>query len=124
MLKDGLIFPSIRVGDLAQARAFYEGKLGLEVIYDQPGELLLKAAKNSRIYLYQGKPSVAEHTVAYFYISNLDEVMSQLRAKGVSFEQYPDLGTDENGVAADKAGIRYAWFKDPEGHILCLAQIK
>lgn len=123
-LKHSLIFPSIRIADLARAREFYENTLGLEVIWDQPGELLLRAGKNSRLYLYEGPLSVAEHTVAYFYVADIRSAVGELAQKGITFEQYPDLKTDEMGIARDNQGIQYAWFKDPEGHILALAQIK
>ncbi len=87
--------------------------------------MLFKAGNQSRIYLYEGEPSVPEHTVAYFYVEDIYTTIEQLRDKGLSFEEY-DFGdgykTDENGVA-EKDGIKYAWFKDPEGHFFALAQI-
>jgi catechol 2,3-dioxygenase-like lactoylglutathione lyase family enzyme len=112
------------MADMAGAREFYGEVLGLDLVYEKPGELLYKAAKESRIYLYEGQPSVADHTVAYFYVADLAKVMEELSSRGVRFEQYPELKTNENGVAQDDNGIKYAWFKDHEGHVLALAQIK
>jgi catechol 2,3-dioxygenase-like lactoylglutathione lyase family enzyme len=125
MLSKNPVFPSIRVSNLVAAKEFYESKLGLKIIYDTPGELLLLAGKNSRIYLYEGSKSVPEHTVAVFYVDNIKETVNELKEKGVVFERYntPDIKTDLNGIAAigPKKG---AWFKDPDGHILALSQIK
>lgn len=125
MLSDNPVFPSIRVSDLGLAREFYEGKLGLKVIYDAPGELLLLAGKNSRIYLYEGEKSVATHTLAVFYVDDIEKLIEQLTQKGVVFEKYdmPSLKTDEKGIAA-RGGKKAAWFKDHDGNILGLSQIK
>lgn len=125
MLNNCPVFPSIRVTDLKKAREFYEGKLGLKVIYDKPGELLLLAGKNSRIYLYEGPASAAEHTAAVFYVENIEQKIDELVKKGVVFEQYDfgEMKTDERGII-DYEGKKGAWFKDPEGHVLGLSQIK
>jgi catechol 2,3-dioxygenase-like lactoylglutathione lyase family enzyme len=123
MLSDCPVFPSIRVISIDKSREFYEGKLGLKVVYDKPGELLLLAGKNSRIYLYEGPSSVAENTVAVFYVSNIEEEIDQLVEKGIVFEKYDfgEIKTDERGIV-NHAGKKGAWFKDPEGHILGLSQ--
>ncbi|MGH2654353.1 MAG: VOC family protein [Actinomycetota bacterium] len=48
--------------------------------------------------------------------------MAELRAKGVTFEEYdmPGLKT-VNGIA-ELGGEKGAWFKDPEGNILSVSQ--
>ena len=53
-----------------------------------------------------------------FVTADLDAEMSDLRSRGVTFEDYdfPGLKT-ENGVA-EYDGSRGAWFKDSEGNIL------
>ena len=52
--------------------------------------------------------------------------MRELRAKGVTFEDYAigDQGpTTENGVARVPNGGAAAWFKDSEGNILALTEL-
>lgn len=46
--------------------------------------------------------------------------------KGVSFEHYdmPGLSTDAKGIARMGDDERAAWFKDPEGNILSLWQLR
>lgn len=125
MLNNSPVFPSIRVSDIKKARKFYEEKLGLVVIYEESGELLLEAGKKSRIYLYEGEKSKATHTLAVFYVDDIYKVIDELNLKGVKFEQY-DFGK----IKTDKAGIakigkkKGAWIKDPDGNILALSQIK
>ena len=125
MLADNPVFPSIRVSDIKAAREFYEGKLGLKIIYDKPKELLLLAGNNSRIYLYVGEKSVATHTLAVFYVDDIYKKIDELSKNGVKFEQYdlPGIKTDEKGVHTS-GGKKGAWFKDPDGNILALSQIR
>lgn len=126
MLSNSPVFPSIRVKSIKKVRDFYVDKLGLAAIYEKPGELLLLAGKNSRIYLYEGEPSVAKHTVAVFYVDDIYKTIGELNKKDVKCLQY-DFGekmkTDEKGVI-DTNGKKGAWIKDPEGHILGLSQIE
>ncbi|SRR6266404_4803569 len=125
MLNDSPVFPSVRVSNLKLARDFYEGKLGLEVIYDKPGELLLLAGKNSRIYLYEGEKSVATHTLAVFYVKDLLKTLKELSKTGVEPLQYdfPGLKTDKNGIV-ESHGKKGAWIADPDGNILGLSEIE
>jgi hypothetical protein len=51
--------------------------------------------------------------------------MSELRRRGVSFEEYdlPHLKTD-NGVYTDeRRGVKGSWARDPDGNILALTQL-
>jgi hypothetical protein len=50
--------------------------------------------------------------------------VADLRGKGVTFEDYdlPGLRT-VNGIA-ELGDIRGAWFKDPEGNILSVVQLR
>jgi len=118
MLNDSPVFPSIRVTEISKAKEFYEGKLGLKVIYDQPGELLLEAGKKSRI-------STATHTLAVFYVSDIYKTLEDLASKGVKPVTYniPGIKTDKKGVIG-KGNKKGAWVKDPDGNILGLSQIK
>jgi catechol 2,3-dioxygenase-like lactoylglutathione lyase family enzyme len=124
MLSNNPVFPSIRVSNIAAAREFYGGKLGLKVIYEKKGELLLLAGKNSRIYLYEGEKSVATHTLAVFYVDDIYKQIDELESNGVTFEHYdlPGIKTDEKGVV-EHEGKKGAWFTDPDGNILGLSQI-
>lgn len=119
------VFPSIRVSDISKAREFYEGQLGLKVIYNKPTELLLLAGKNSRIYLYKGEKSRATHTLAVFYVDDIYKTIDDLNSHGVFCEQYdlPGLKTDEKGVIG-KGSKKGAWITDPDGNILGLSQVK
>ena len=46
-----------------------------------------------------------------------------LREKGVEFEEYDMPGLKTTAGVAESGGMRSAWFKDPDGNILALAEM-
>ena len=48
--------------------------------------------------------------------------MRDLRGRGVRFEDYDMPGLKTTDGVATLEGERAAWFRDPEGNILCLHQ--
>jgi hypothetical protein len=49
--------------------------------------------------------------------------MEELEKAGVKFERYGFPGQDEKGIWTTPGGAaKIAWFKDPDGNILSLAQ--
>jgi hypothetical protein len=67
-------------------------------------------------------------TVLGWDVSDIEKAVSELSAKGVSFEKYGFPGQDERGIwtapAVDNAtgGAKVAWFKDPDGNLLSLTE--
>ena len=111
------------VVELSRARKFYEEALGLPRPEVRPNGSVHYEAGGTRFALYPRQtPTRADHTALSFEVKDLAAEMKQLRARGVVFEEYdlPGLKT-ENGVCVLGAE-RAAWFKDPDGNILCLHQ--
>jgi predicted enzyme related to lactoylglutathione lyase len=127
MLTNSPIRPTIPVADLNRAIKFYEITLGLKPVPDNnettPGIAVFECGNSTLIELYQRGPSKADHTVATFEVSNIEEEVNVLRGKGVNFEEYdmPEIKT-QNGIAT-QGSVKAAWFKDTEGNILCIHQI-
>jgi len=125
MLSNASVAPTIPVTDLARARAFYEGKLGLTVVEEHTGGISFKVGDNTQLYIYKRGPSKADHTLAAFRVDDVEAVVDELTAKGIVFEQYdfPGLKTDEKGIAVmESEGEKGAWFKDPDGNILAVGE--
>jgi predicted enzyme related to lactoylglutathione lyase len=126
MLTNSPIRPTIPVADLNRAIKFYEITLGLKPVPDNnettPGIAVFECGNSTLIELYQRGPSKADHTVATFEVSNIEEEVNVLRGKGVNFEEYdmPEIKT-QNGIAT-QGSVKAAWFKDSEGNILCIHQ--
>jgi hypothetical protein len=47
--------------------------------------------------------------------------MERLSKAGIGFEKFPFAG--EDGIWAAPGGGRIAWLKDPDGHLLSIAQL-
>ena len=110
------------VRDLARARDFYQQRLGLKPIgLQQDGKFLFALGDGSTLALFP-KPegTRAEHTAVSFKVDDVASEIRVLKASGVVFEDYdlPGFRTVEHVcvLGSEKA----AWFKDPEGNILCL----
>jgi catechol 2,3-dioxygenase-like lactoylglutathione lyase family enzyme len=114
----------IPVSDLDRARDFYGGTLGFKVLMDDPQlGLYFGGGGGSRFFVYQSVGAgQSRATLAGFVVDDLDAAMEELRGNGVTFEEYdmPGLKT-ENGVA-ELAGMRSAWFKDPDGNIISVGE--
>jgi catechol 2,3-dioxygenase-like lactoylglutathione lyase family enzyme len=122
MLADTPLNAVIPASDLDRAKRFYGDTLGLKLIADREGFVLFESG-GTRFSLY-ATPSGgrAAHTLAGWTVADLDAEMTELRSRGVTFEEYdmPGLKT-VNGVV-EGGGMRGAWFKDSEGNILGVVQ--
>lgn len=126
MLNEFPVCPSIPVTDIERAVDFYQNKLGLTKrdVEMEEEAVMFEAGKGTVLYLYKRGPSKADHTLASFAVDDIEKVVDELTAKGVSFEHYDMeyIKTDEKGIAT-MGETKSAWFKDPDGNILGLAQM-
>ena len=124
MFKDTKAFSGFSVDDLAKAKAFYGEVLGVPVT-EENGMLNLRLGTGGSVRIYPKKDHVpATYTVLNFPVDNIDQAMSELTGKGVTFEHYDNM-TDGKGVArglSRNQGPDIAWFKDPAGNILSVLQ--
>ena len=121
MFKDTKAFSGFSVNDLGKAKAFYQDILGLEVTDEKMGLIALHIPGNNNIIVYP-KPNhePATFTILNFPVDDVEKAVDELTAKGVQFEHYdfPQLKTDEKGIARGNGGPTIAWFTDPSGNIL------
>jgi predicted enzyme related to lactoylglutathione lyase len=126
-LKDKPMFASLPAHDIERAKRWYEEKLELTPMLDLGDGGLLYNTGGSQWLIYQTPAAgTGKQTVGGFVVPDIDETMRDLRAKGVTFEDYAmgDQGpTTETGVARDPNGGAAAWFTDSEGNILALTQL-
>ncbi len=126
MLANALVCATLPTTDLERAKRFYGETLGLpEANFGAGGGVFYTAGRGTMFCVYERPPSTADHTVAAFLVEDLDAQMSELRTRGVKFEEYdlPGLKT-ENGIYSDpNSGFKGSWIKDPDGNILGLTQL-
>ncbi|NLU90341.1 VOC family protein [Chitinophaga sp. Ak27] len=120
-------FSGFSVNDLEKARAFYQDQLGLETEALGEHMFTLKLAGGTSILVY-AKPNhvPATFTILNFQVSNVEEVVDKLSAKGIKFLQYTGpIATDARGIhRAGVEGPTVAWFTDPAGNILSVVEGK
>ena len=123
MLFNASVSATLPASDIGRAKKFYQETLGLNVAKESPGGIKFDCGNGTYLYLYpSGFAGTNQATAAEWSVANIESEMAELRAKGVTFEEYdlPGLKT-ENGIA-NFDGEKAAWFKDSEGNILALSQ--
>jgi predicted enzyme related to lactoylglutathione lyase len=123
MLKNAAIIPYIPVADVARARAFYEGKVGLEPRQEYAGGVIYECGKGSWVFMYPSPGAgTSRASTAFWAVDDVEREVDDLKQRGVVFEEYdmPGLKT-VNGIATG-GGAKTAWFKDSEGNILAVSE--
>lgn len=119
MLGDKTAVATIAVKDMEAAKKFYEGTLGLTKVEDSPGGILYKSG-NSNVFIYQSEfAGTNKATAASWGVGDdVESIIEDLKAKGVSFENYDIPGATKQGDVHVMGELKAAWFKDPDGNIL------
>lgn len=122
MLTNATAFPTIGVKDLAVARDFYEKKLGLKPVGEQNDQVQLLKSGDATIEIYKSEFAGTNQATALTWGlgDELESEVKTLRDKGVEFEHYSMPETKIEGDIHVMKDMKAAWFKDPDGNILCL----
>jgi hypothetical protein len=64
----------------------------------------------------------AAFTVLGWHVPDVESTVTELRARGVTFERFAGMSQDSLGIWDSPSGARVAWFKDPDDNILSLTQ--
>lgn len=113
---------TIPVKDVNKAKKFYEGTLGLKPLDDTMPEAPVYGSGGTKILVYQSEfAGTNKATAATWGVGDdIDTIVPELKAKGVSFEHYDLPGLTLKGDVHVGEGMKAAWFKDPDGNILAL----
>jgi len=108
--------------DGARAREFYENTLGLSLISEDNFAVVLDAngtmLRLQKVETFTPSP----FTALGWEVSNIRAAVSELVARGVTFQKYPWMDQDELGIWSAPSGARVAWFRDPDGNTLSLTE--
>ena len=110
---------SLAVSDMALAKEFYEGKLGLLAVRAQAdGSQIYASGGDTSLHVYPSPAHAGRSTatLATWYVDDVEWVVDQLSSSGVVFEHYEGVMTDEKGISPRAGGGKVAWFKDPDGN--------
>ena len=106
----------------ARARDFYENILGLAVLRsDDFGVMYDVNGRRLRLsFVKEVQP--APNSVLCWVVPEIRGVIAALTVKEVVFERYEGMKQDVHAVWTSPDGTQVAWFKDPDGNVLSLAQ--
>lgn len=126
-LSDSKVTATVAVSDLGRAKEFYEGKLGLSASGgDEDAQVVVyRCGEGSELIVYASEHAgKATATVATWEVAGLEQLVDELSARGIEFEQYDEpLKTDEKGILHSEQGD-VAWFKDPDGNTIAVGQFE
>lgn len=122
MLGDFDVQPMLPVGDLEEAKRFYEESLGLERLHEMPRTVLVYRSGGGTLCVYRSEfAGTNQGTAALWEVDDVEKMVEELRARGVTFTHYDDLpGLTRKGDVHSAGDLRVAWFKDPAGNILSI----
>ena len=114
--------PTVAVKDLQTARSFYEKKLGLIPIGETDENYQLYKSGDSILEVYKSEFAGTNKATAVTWTvgENIEKEVSELRNKGIEFEHYQMPNTKLDGDIHVMQDMKVAWFKDPDGNILCV----
>ena len=113
---------NVAVRDLQIARKFYEGTLGLKQIGAEGQELVAYRSGSSTLLVYRSDYAGTNKATAVTWTvgGQVEGIARALKAKGVAFERYDMPGVTREGDVHVAGNRKIAWFKDPDGNILCI----
>lgn len=123
MLQDFPMYAYIPAKDVARARQFYESKLGFRAKEEVAGGVIYEFKDKTACFLYptpNAGTSLASQ--AFWQVEDIEREVSELKARGVVFEEYDVPGERSPSGVVTAGGAKAAWFKDSEGNILAIIQ--
>ncbi len=112
----------LATADAVRSRVFYEKKLGLEFVADEPqalvfsvGHAMLRIQKVEQVH-------AAPYTALGWTVADIQGTVKALCLEGVKFSRFEGMQQDVDGIWNAPSGARVAWFTDPDGHVLSLTQ--
>ena len=124
MLADAKLQTIILTSHIGAADAFYRDVLGLRCKGTSDGASVFDVGGGDLRVCPVPSTEPTPHTVLGFAVANLDEEMTLLRSRGVSFARFDGFAHDESGAVVTPDGARVAWFRDPDGNILSVVQFR
>jgi catechol 2,3-dioxygenase-like lactoylglutathione lyase family enzyme len=117
------IISFIPIVDVERAKKFYQDTLGLTLAEEELPFALVFDANGTmlRLTILKELPGF-QGTVAGWQVPDITVTAADLHQSGVSFERYPFLEHDEQGIWTAPNGAKVAWFKDPDGNVLSLSE--
>jgi catechol 2,3-dioxygenase-like lactoylglutathione lyase family enzyme len=120
MLGDYDAGTALAVKDLEESKQFYGSTLGLEEAGDSPGGVQYKSG-NTKFFIFQTEyAGTNKATYMGWNVDNIEQVVEDLKSKGVQFDQVDLPGATREGDILVWGAVKTAFFKDPTGNVLAI----
>lgn len=108
---------AIPVQDLEKAVAFYRDVLGMDFLFQAPPGLAFFDCGGVRLMLDfpAGTQSENRSSIIYYKVDDLPSAVAELKARGVEFDQEPELVAQ-----MPDHELWIAFLRDPDGNTLAL----
>lgn len=122
MLGNKNVIADIAVKDLNASRSFYEETLGLKPEFYEGEEAITYRSGDSMVNVYHSQYAATNRATSATWVvgNDLEKLVTELKSKGVHFEHYDLPDTRLEGDIHVSGDLKVAWFKDPDGNILCM----
>ena len=122
MLSNKDAVANLPVKDLQVATEFYKNTLGLTPVHQDGNEAVVFRSGTTAINVYRSDyAGTNKATAVTWAVDNIKEEVAALKSKGVVFEHYDMPGMTREGDVYVAGNLKVAWFKDPDGNILNVA---
>jgi catechol 2,3-dioxygenase-like lactoylglutathione lyase family enzyme len=122
MLAESPISAFVPTIDYARARPFFEDVLQLPFVSEDPFAMVFRLhGAMLRVVKVDGH-APARFTILGWRVDDIAAEARRLADRGVVFVRYPFFQQDDLGIWTAPSGDKVAWFRDPDGNVLSIAQ--
>lgn len=122
MLNEAVLVAFIATTDARRAKAFYGDTLGL-LLRDESDFALVFDASGTELRIQKvGEFTPHGFTALGWQVPSIDATVAHLAQRGIATERYPWMTQDDCGIWSAPGGARIAWFKDPDGNLVSVAE--
>lgn len=114
----------IPVSDLSRAKKFYAERLGLTCNYENDFCAQYRYSESYFVLTPSESAGKASYSLLTWLVDDIAKVKRWLEERGISFEKYDFGETKTVDGIANLGEDRVAWFKDSEGNLLAIAELK
>ena len=123
MLGQSVLIAIVSTAKPSEAREFYTSVLGLEFVREEPQAMVFRCNDQwLRMQIFDEIPPPRGSALGW-EVQDIRDVVGKLHEKGVATERYDFMPQDDLGIATFPNGDQVAWFHDPDGNILSVAQL-
>ena len=122
MLEGATVHTTLPVMDMDRARRFYTETVGATPGESSPGGTFFTVGDTSFTLYPTPNPNRGGHTQMGLRVPDVHAAVSELRGRGVTFEDYDMPGLTTVDGIAQMGDVSAAWFKDTEGNTIGVVQ--